>query len=498
MLPYLHAAGPINYSRTGHLYLQTMVTLESNISPQDLVCFIECVADTNEQYEYYRRNNTGQRNFRFSASTIDQRNEGPFTVVESIETFAGVSVLSCEQHVELWRTWQQRCVAHTERFTDWLRIYNPFGRSGEHLLSISSGLIADDSINCDSAHEVDIAAIDRMTRNNRTYADLQLKHKDKRKATPTDEIPSHSTVVIDGGDLLNRVIWPNVYTYKEAKAGHHAPQAAADADSLVIQTAIEEAKNGENVVAVEEDTDRLVLMIDLVPPSLNVYFMIHGTKLPSRKEFGSRVLQTNFGDIKNYVLFARAVSGCDTSSALYRVGKVKSFKKIEDSNIHKLVDLINATGISQDEVAAAGEAFMVCLYGGNKHDSLNRTHLKLYLRIIGCQFANQLCDPSVLPPTTAAAKEHSLRVYLQMQLWRGVPLSPSEWGCKIVNGEHTPVLTLQVAATEIIMKQIICNCISDCERSCSCQRAGPKYSPMFGHCEGNGCANATEVVDDNG
>ncbi|KAJ8873375.1 hypothetical protein PR048_027011 [Dryococelus australis] len=589
-------------------YWPPLLTNNGNTRVKDITSRFRVLPYTNEQNEDYRRNIMRQK--KSSDSVLAQWIKtmmASSTVVEATETFTGVSVLPCEQH-------QQRDFAHTERFTDWLRIYNPFGRSGEHLLSISSGLVADDSINCDSAHEVGIAAIDRMTRNNWTYTDLQLKHKDKvtsraemtksvllrgqkvqinpnqlfhrilcqmqcgadeiypesclcyeltslppslfdghslrnpgaksklislkeRKATLTDEIPLHPTFITNGGDPLNRVIWFNACTYKDVCNSYHAylernyglivfvvfdgyEQTTRDVEhmrcrarisSRTISVSLEAqpatmpsrqqqtqmllGEEWEDVAAVGGDTDLLVLLIDLVPPSLNVYFMILGTKLASRKVFSIRILQTNLGGIKNDILFAHAMSGCNTTSAPYRVGKVKSFKKIEDSNIRKLVDPFNTTGISQDEVAAAGEAFMVCLYGGNRHDSLNITHLKLYMRIIGRKptSANQLFDWSVLPPTTAASREHSIRVYLQMQLWRGVPLSPSEWAWKIVNGEHTPVPTLQFAAPEIIMKQMSCNYISDCERSCSCRRASLKCSSMCGHCAGYGCANAAEV-----
>ncbi|KAJ8871541.1 hypothetical protein PR048_027864 [Dryococelus australis] len=472
-----------------------------------------------------RRNNTGQRNIRFSACMMDQHNDGLF--------------------FHCYRDYRDICS------------YNPFGRSDEHLLSISGGFIADNSINCDSAHEVGIAAIDRMTRNNQTYADLQLKRKDKkvqinsnqlfrriicqmpcgakqidlesclcselttltpslfddhslrnpgsksrliplkeRKATPTDEIPSYSTFVIDGGDFLNRVIWPNAYTHKGVcnsyhaclehaeqgslqeqllslwrlnEAGHHARQAAADADTdaIVIQTATEETKNRENVVAVGEYTDLLVLLIELVPPSLNLYFMIPKTKFASRKVF--RVIQTNLCYIKNYVLFVHVMSGCDSTSAPYRVGKVKSFKKIEYSNIRKLVDPFNATGISQDEAAAAEPLIVslqtncfICLF-------FPRLQQLQENKVFRCMYKCSYGEASL---------------FLQVS--------------GVVNGEHTPVPTLQVAAPEIIMKQISCNCISYCERPCSCRRAGLKCSPMCGRCAGDGCANLAEVVDDSG
>ena len=50
-------------------------------------------------------------------------------------------------------------------------------------------------------------------------------------------------------------------------------------------------------------------------------------------------------------------------------------------------------------------------------------------------------QPECLPPTSAAAVYHSLRVYHQVQQWRGVALRPQDWGWKLVDGSLLPVRT---------------------------------------------------------
>ncbi|GBM93930.1 hypothetical protein AVEN_111803-1 [Araneus ventricosus] len=50
-------------------------------------------------------------------------------------------------------------------------------------------------------------------------------------------------------------------------------------------------------------------------------------------------------------------------------------------------------------------------------------------------------DGASFPPTTAAAREHSLRAYLQVQLWGGFAESPLDWGWKETKHGLFPVTT---------------------------------------------------------
>ena len=63
-----------------------------------------------------------------------------------------------------------------------------------------------------------------------------------------------------------------------------------------------------------------------------------------------------------------------------------------------------------------------------------------------------------LPPTQGAARQHFLRVYHQVQLWRGVQLQPDLWGWKMRENCLQPVTSLDPAAPEMLIKLISCNC----------------------------------------
>ena len=68
---------------------------------------------------------------------------------------------------------------------------------------------------------------------------------------------------------------------------------------------------------------------------------------------------------------------------------------------------------------------------------------------------------AALPPTSAAARQHSLRTYLQVQQWFGRDFPPTGWGWKYHNNSIIPIATDLPAAPQKLMKLISCNCKKD-------------------------------------
>ena len=130
------------------------------------------------------------------------------------------------------------------------------------------------------------------------------------------------------------------------------------------------------------------------------------------------------------------------------------------------VQVFNDPQASKNAVAAAGEAFLCVVYGGKIDDNLDVKRHQLYLRTIAKQKVCAKFDLATLPPTSAAARQHSFRVYHQVQQWRGVALNPTDWGWRLKDGRLTPLPTLREPAPETLLHLITCNCRSGCERNC--------------------------------
>ena len=343
----------------------------------------------------------------------------------ALENFAAVHSGTSEQHRELRPSSEARDNTDLNHFVQWLEAHPPFTPLQPDLLvSIATGIVADSSVNCDSAIQVGETAMKRMT--GKTYAEVKLHRKDKvkslgamkniikvrgeevvvnpsilfsritcilntsseletflqyelapqppslfvdgqmRKTTKSalgkmlkslvssqNTLPTNAHFVIDGGHLLQSVVWPKPATYlnicesytshvlnhyktgatvvfdgydgpvstKSAEQNRRAKrstsadivialnlptttsqseflgnrnnktrliqilsdmlitsgilvkQAAADADSLIVLTALQmaEAGDGSPVVVIGTDTDILVMLIARATASMNLY-----------------------------------------------------------------------------------------------------------------------------------------------------------------------------------------------------------------------------------
>ena len=97
-----------------------------------------------------------------------------------------------------------------------------------------------------------------------------------------------------------------------------------------------------------------------------------------------------------------------------------------------------------------------------------------------------------LPPTSSAAKYHSLRIYYADQEWLGNmhTLNPTDWGWKVQDETITPVLTDLEIAPDRVLRIVSCGCKKACQMWCKCRKAGLFCTSMCSTCIGQICANS--------
>ncbi|CAG9832124.1 unnamed protein product [Diabrotica balteata] len=123
----------------------------------------------------------------------------------------------------------------------------------------------------------------------------------------------------------------------------------------------------------------------------------------------------------DHILFLHAMSGSDTTSALFNQGKLKFLKVLQkNKDLQSLIESFKYPNLSQDEIATAGNRFLTALYG-KKETKLNDLRYKQY---VSSSFKNKT-NISSLPPSEAAARKHSLRVYYQVQQWLSGQATPN-------------------------------------------------------------------------
>ena len=141
------------------------------------------------------------------------------------------------------------------------------------------------------------------------------------------------------------------------------------------------------------------------------------------------------------------------------------------------------------------------MYTGAVGDTLDKLRLLRFHQKVAT--STRFVQPENLPPTSSAAKYHSLRVYLQVQLWKGgsrlgPQLHPQNLGWKAVEGKLVPMQCDMDVAPKALLKVVRCNCKMGCDTlRYSCRKAGVDGSTGCGECRGI-CANIYEnITEDN-
>lgn len=144
---------------------------------------------------------------------------------------------------------------------------------------------------------------------------------------------------------------------------------------------------------------------------------------------------------------------------------------------------------SKQEIIQCGDKIFVKLYNGDENDTLKTLRYKMFAEKIS-KNKNAL-KPEELPPTSSAAKFHSMRAYFQVQSWLGNDsLKPEDWGWELIENMYQPISTDRAAAPMEILELIRCNCKAGCTTlKCSCKRHSLECSIACGQCRGVSCSN---------
>ena len=113
-------------------------------------------------------------------------------------------------------------------------------------------------------------------------------------------------------------------------------------------------------------------------------------------------------EMKECILFAHAISGCDTVSATYGIGKLRAYKQLNDSSWKEAMHIVGKDEVDLEEIINLGEKFYMDLYGKlvSKAESLD--HLREIMYMLPTKIAI-----SRMPPTSRPFRFHMLRKHLE-------------------------------------------------------------------------------------
>lgn len=324
--------------------------------------------------------------------------------------------------------------------------------------------------------------------------DMERVRRLGKQPAPAVEINFNESMVptVSQGNFLsnskNKARLIEMLKDKFTTAGLEHKQAEQDADTLLCQTAQSLASEEEVVVLVGEDIDLLVILVGTDTPS-NVYFLKPGRgKVVPFVYHPQTTIKTS---LAQHILFIHAISGCDTTSALFHQGKLKAVKTIDKNpDLLPYIRRFRDPAASPQDITEAGEKFLVVLYGGN-HQTTTLNKLRFHSYVTAAYKVSG--NIASLPPTEAAASQHSFRTFHQVQQWLGRSLSPEEWGWRKAGNSLIPISTLRSPAPDTLLSLVACSCKKGCTGNCGCRRVGLFCSNLCRNCEGN-CTNASPTV----
>ena len=332
--------------------------------------------------------------------------------------------------------------------------------------------------------------------------DMTHRRRTKGKKGPTVSVTKEMRLTVSKdsflSDLQNKQHFVELLGQHLENAGCAVFHATSDADVLIVQKAVESAEV-QDTVLVGDDTDLLVLSLHHEKPSQNLYLAPQPKRNAKARIWDIKQVKNDLGPfIRKHILFLHVFLGCDTTSRILGIGKGTILKKFKGNfALTQAANVFDSPTSNQAEIATAGEKAFVALYNGKAKDSLNTLRFSRYCEKVAKNL-NKV-EPRSLPPTSAAAKFHSYRVFLQVCQWKNhqCDLQADSWGWTHSDMGYFPIPTDLAPAPADLLKIIRCNCTTDCSSSrCSCQKHGMKCSMACGQCRGTACTNAGIMIED--
>lgn len=155
----------------------------------------------------------------------------------------------------------------------------------------------------------------------------EQKRRASRKYSNNIAFDSNTFVSISQADFLsnshNKTRLITLLTRSLREVGVTVHQAKGDADTLIVSTALQECTTGRDVLVVSTDTDVLVMLVARSEGNPKLTVLHPGTRTVPSKMYDVSQINEKLGSTKECLLFSHAVSGCDTTSAIYGKGKKK-------------------------------------------------------------------------------------------------------------------------------------------------------------------------------
>eukprot|EP00795_Rhopilema_esculentum_P008797 gene8797-14830_t len=163
------------------------------------------------------------------------------------------------------------------------------------------------------------------------------------------------------------------------------------------------------VIISATDTDVLVLMVHIY--SWRDIDRPWQMKIDHQNFVNVAAIADHIGSEACNVLPAfHSITGCDTTSFQFRVGKVAPWKKLMKMRLYDLLSTFGCRFLTDDSLLAAKEFFRNIIYNGEIKESYLDTRVRIYQK-------QKLYSSEGIIPDENSAMQHLKRSWLQCYVW---------------------------------------------------------------------------------
>ncbi|GBM73704.1 hypothetical protein AVEN_177752-1 [Araneus ventricosus] len=278
-------------------------------------------------------------------------------ICDGIEEFCGVDLTSSDQHLKISDSRVQQDNDECRKIVEWFMHYNPFP-ANSNLISISTGVVGDSRISCHMAKYPE----------NETIGGTKWAERAKRtRKQMSSEVMFDKTMIptvskeqfLTNPKKRDRLI--SILMNKFSSLNMACKKADEDADCLIVNFSVALAPTHPSVVVIGEHIDLFVILIGIFTFD-NIYSLKAGKGKIAEKIFPPHTALEK--TIADYILFIHAMSGCDTTSALFNNGKMKFVQTLKNNpDLLKVIEIFKNPDITPEAVVDAENRFLVALYG---------------------------------------------------------------------------------------------------------------------------------------
>lgn len=273
-----------------------------------------------------------------------------------------------------------------------------------------------------------------------------------------------------------------------------------EADVIIVQRMVHLASKVDSIKVVCDDTDVFVLLMYFyVTEKLACNVYMENTSAPKV------VIDIRASVDNNKVLIcnlpaAHALSGCDTTSSLFGIGKTTIVKVLKSGpSLSSLGNIVSDIDIVLEESSR-----FICqcyMFGSVNGGTMSDFRYQIWTHKMARKNITSAPELKSIPPTSEAFKQHVLRAHNQTIIWKSAllqdppQLERAEFGwVKDSSNEFVPLMVPHgiEAAPDSVLKLIRCGCCSSlpCKSPrCTCFVAKLSCS-VFCSCAGSDdCCN---------